>query len=218
MGQYERAIKHYKVLANVDNEPNTYLLIKEDYLKLKDTVSAISAMEEGFRKYPDTLNVVANLVDLYIRTAKIEDGLKTINTALANNPDKGEFYYWKGRLELNTAGDDKITKSLESYNIAITKNPTLYYVYYDIGFIYYLQGQDLFTRAGEEKDIKYREEMIKIGTENYEKSVPNLEKCLELNVNNLEIKKETLDTLKRVYYKLQMTEKYDEASGMLKNL
>jgi len=157
-------------------------------------------------------------VDLYIRTGKIEDGLKTIEGALVNNPEKGEFYYWKGRLQLNTTDDDRITKALDSYNLAITKNPGLYYAYYDIGFIYYLQGQDLFTRAGEEKDIKFREEMMKVGTENYEKSVPNLEKALELNTSNMDIKKETLDTLKRVYYKLQMTEKYDQATEMLKNM
>ncbi len=216
--QIDRAIMHYKVLASVDNQPNTYLLLKEDYLKQKDTLNALSTMEEAFSKYPDTLNVVANLVDLYIRTDKIQEGLTTIETALSHNPEKGEFYYWKGRLQLNTTDEDRITQALASYDMAISKNPELYYAYYDIGFIYFLQGQDLFTRAGEEKDLKFREEMIKVGTENYELAVPNLEKALELNKINKEIRRETLDTLKRVYYKLQMTEKYDEASEMLKNL
>ena len=218
LGQTERAIQHYKELCKVDNEPNSFILIKEDYLKLKDTVNAISIMEEAFVKYPDTLNIIANLVDLYIRVNRIPEGLTTINGAISHNPEKGELYYWKGRLELNTTEDDRITKALASYDLAVAKNPELYYAYYDIGFIYFLQGQDLFTRSGEEKDKAFREEMIKVGTENYEKAVPNLEKALELNTSNKEIKKETLDTLKRVYYKLQMTEKYDQATELLKNL
>ena len=92
----------------------------------------------------------------------------------------------------------------------------MYYAYYDIGFIYFLQGQDLFTRAGDEKDKKYRESMMQIATEDYQKALPKLEKALELNKTNKEITKETLDTLKRVYYKLQMMDKYDEASRKLK--
>lgn len=218
MNQYERSIKHYKELASFDNQPNTFLVLKEDYLKLKDTVNAVITMETALKKFPDTLNVVANLVDLYIRTNRIEDGLKTIDASIAQNPEKGEFYYWKGRLQLNTTADDRITKALESYEMSIVKSPDLYYAYYDIGYIYFLQGQDLFERAGDEKDKKYREEMIVLGTENFNKSLPNLEKALELNSSNREIKKETLDTLKRVYYKLQMTDKYDEASEKLKNI
>jgi tetratricopeptide (TPR) repeat protein len=218
INQTERAIKHYKELASVDHEPNTYLVIKEDYLKLKDTVNAIVTLETAFEKYPDTLNVVANLVDMYIRTNQIDKGLKVIESAIANNPNKGEFYYWKGRLQLNLTDEDRITKALEYYNTAIEKSPELYYAYYDIGYIYFLQGQDLFARAGDEKDMAYREKMIKLGTEDYQKALPNMEKALELNQNNKDIQKETLDTLKRLYYKLQMTEKYDEASRKLKEL
>jgi tetratricopeptide (TPR) repeat protein len=218
LNQTEKAIEHYKELAAVDHQPNTYLQIKEDYLRLKDTLSAITIMEKAFEAYPDTLNVVANLVDLYIRTDKIDEGLKTINAALNSNPDKAEFYYWKGRLQLNTTDEDRITKALESYDKAISKNPNLYYAYYDIGFIYFLQGQDLFTRAGDEKDTKFRQGMIEVATEDYQKALPNLEKALELNTVNKEIRKETLDTLKRVYYKLQMMDKYEEASEKLKNI
>lgn len=218
LNHIEKAIEHYKELAAVDNQPNTYLQIKEDYLKMKDTLSAITTMEKAFEIYPDTLNIVANLVDLYIRTNKITEGLNTIELALKNNPEKGEFYYWKGRLQLNSNDDDRINKALESYDKAISKNPDLYYAYYDIGFIYFLQGQDLFTRAGDEKDKTFRESMIEIATEDYQKALPNLEKSLELNTVNREIKKETLDTLKRVYYKLQMMDKYNDVSEKLKNL
>jgi len=107
---------------------------------------------------------------------------------------------------------------LESYNTAVQKSPDLFYAYYDIGFIYFLQGQDLFARAGEEKDKLLREKMVEVGKENYMKSLPNLEKALELNISNKEIKKETLDTIKRVYYKLEMMDKYEAATEQLRNL
>jgi len=218
LNHIEKAIEHYKELAAIDNQPNTYLQIKEDYLKLQDTISAISTMEKAFKIYPDTLNIVANLVDLYIRTNKISDGLNTIEIAINSNPQKGEFYYWKGRLQLNAIDDERITKALESYNKAISLSPDLYYAYYDIGFIYFLQGQDLFTRAGDEKDLKIRENMVEVATGHFEKALPSLEKSLELNTINIDIRKETLATLKRVYYKLQMMDKYNDVSEKLKNL
>lgn len=218
LNHVEKAIEHYLELASIDNEPNTWLLLKEDYLKLKDTVNAINIMEKAFVKYPDTLNVIANLVDLYIRNNKIAEGLNTIEQALVQNPEKGELYYWKGRLELNSSDSGRIEQALKSYDIAIAKNPNLYYVYYDMGFIFYLQGQDLFTRAGDEKDKKFREQLLVVGTEKYNQALPNLEKALELNKINKEIRKETLDTLKRVYYKLQMMDKYEEASQKLRDL
>jgi hypothetical protein len=37
---------------------------------MDDTTNAILTMEKAFEKYPDTLNVVANLVDIYIKTKK----------------------------------------------------------------------------------------------------------------------------------------------------
>jgi tetratricopeptide (TPR) repeat protein len=214
----EKAIQHYTELSTVDKQPNTFLQLKEDYLRLKDTVNAIGTMERAFVKYPDTLNVVANLVDLYIRANKITEGLVSINKALENSPEKGEFYYWKGRLQLNSTEENRIDLALKSYEMAIEKNPNLYYAYYDVGYIYFLQGQDLFLRAGDEKDKKYRDEMVSLATTDYQKALPNLEKSLELNTVNVEIKKETLDCLKRIYYKLQMTDKYNEASQKLKDL
>ncbi|MFW5645093.1 MAG: tetratricopeptide repeat protein, partial [Bacteroidota bacterium] len=69
LGEYEEAAKHYKKLANMNyGGPSVYLNIRNDYLALEDSTMAIEIMEEAFNKYRDSVNVVANLVDLYINT------------------------------------------------------------------------------------------------------------------------------------------------------
>ena len=200
---YEKSAGFYTQLADLDwGGANIYLNIKNDYLAIEDSLSAIAIMEKGFEKYPDTLNIVANLVDLYVRTNKIEEGLETIDAAIAKSPEKGDLYYWKGRLLLNTDTDDRIDLALEVYKKAVEFNQSLYYVYYDIGFIYFLQGQDIYSQAGMERDTDRRAQINEIATEKYNLSIPMMTKAFELNNENQDIKRETLDVLKRVYYKL----------------
>ncbi len=219
MGDYKTAIKYYKQLADLGfGGPNTYLNIKNDYLSMGDTTQAIQTMEKAFAEYPDTLNIVANLVDLYIRTGKIDQGLKTVDDAISSHPQRAELYYWKGRLLLNSPGEGNIDKAIDAYNKALERDPSLYYVYYDLGLIYFLQGQDIFKQSGEEKDPNRRDQINKIATDKYNDAIPMLEKALNLNTSNTEIKKETLDLLKRIYYKLGMTDKYNDVVNQLNNL
>ncbi len=219
VGDYEKAADYYTKLAEIDfGGPGTYLNVKNDYLAMEDSLRAIEIMEKAFDKYPDTLNVFANLIDLYIRTDNIQKGLTKVNQAIENNPDKGEIYYWKGRLLLNTEDEDRIDQALEVYEKAIERNPALYYVYYDIGFIYFLQGQDIFNQAGQERDAERRKQINEIATEKYEEAIPMMKKCLDLNESNTDIKRETLDILKRIYYKLGMDDAYNEVTNQLNNL
>ncbi len=182
LGEYKTAIKYYKELTDMNfGGPGIYLNIKSDYLSMGDTTQAITTMEKAFSLYPDTLNVVANLVDLYIRTGEIDQGLKTVNEAIEQNPQKGELYYWKGRLLLNSPGEGNIDKAIDAYNKALERNPDLYYVYYDLGLIYFLQGQEIYKQAGDEKNPDKRDQINKIADKKYNDAVPILEKALNLN-------------------------------------
>lgn len=213
------ATTQYEKLAKIGfGGPNTYLLLKEDYLSAEDTAKAIDVLERGFSVYPDSINLVANLIDMYIRNDRIEDGLKKIDESIVANPKKGEFYYWKGRLLLNSEGDDKIDQALEVYKKAVEVDETIYYVYYDIGLIYFLQGQDLFTQAGTEKDKATRDLMNDLATEKYNSAIPMLENALKYNEEFNEIMKESLDTLKRIYYRLQMTDKYEDTDKRINEM
>ncbi|HYW94128.1 MAG TPA: tetratricopeptide repeat protein [Bacteroidales bacterium] len=219
LGEYQTAIKYYKKLADLGfGGPNTYLNIKSDYLSMGDTTQAIKTMENAFAAYPDTLSVIANLVDLYIRTGEIDQGLKTVDNAIGSNPDRAELYYWKGRLLLNSKADSSIEKAIKAYHKSLERDPNLYYVYYDLGLIYFLQGQDIFKQAGMEKDVDKRKQVNDIATKKYEDAIPMLQKALNLNEGNAELKKETLDLLKRIYYKLQMEDKYNDIVNQINNL
>ena len=175
-------------------------------------------MKEGLTVFPDSTNVLANLVDLYIRKNMVREGLETVNKAIEKSPNNGFYHYWKGRLLIKTDDENRIEQALEAYQRAIDNDPKLSYAYFDKGFIYFLLGQEFYNRAGEEKDIKNRDLLNKEGHSNYEKAIPLLEKAAELSITDKNIVIESLETLKRVYYKLQMMDEYNSVSEKLKSV
>ena len=217
INDFKTSARQYEELIRLNfGGPNTFIVLKEDYLMLKDTLNAISAIEKGFDNYPDSATIVANLIDLYLKVDMAEKGLEKIEKSINQNPQKAEYYYWKGRLLLNTDEESRVEDALEAYKKAIEVNPTLYYVYYDVGLIYFLHGQELFNSAAAEKDIKFRDVLTKAAIEKYESSYPMLEKSNSFNESNPSVLRESLDTLKRIYYRLQMMDKYAEVDKKLR--
>ena len=212
---YKKAIVYYQQLADADfGGPNTYLQIKMDYLSIGDTLKALEALIEGYAKYPDTINVIANVADIYIQLKQFDEGIEFMETAIENNPNLAEVYYWNGRLLINKEEVEFIDKAIESYKKASELDPTIYYVWYDMGYIYYLQGADFYERSNTEEHDATRDKLIELGKEKYMESIPILEKAYELNDANTTVKFETLDLLQRIYYKEQMMDEYERVKAI----
>ena len=216
---YKKAIGYYKQLAAVDyGGPNTYLQIKSDYMSMGDTLGALEILKEAYEKYPDTVNVIANIADTYIRLKKIDEGIAFMESAIEQHPTIPESYYWLGRMYINKEEVEYIDKAIDAYNKAAELDPSIYYVWYDLGYIYYLQGMDFFDRSNEEKNEATRDRLIELGKEKYQAAIPILEKAYSLNEDNRDVKYETLDLLQRIYYKEEMTDQYERVRDLKANM
>jgi len=212
---YLKAIEYYKQLAAVDfGGPNTYLQIKMDYMALGDTLKALDILKEAYEKYPDTVNIIANIADTYIQLKKYDEGIEYMATVIENNPNIPECYYWNGRLLINKEDVEYIDKAIESYKKSAELDPSIYYVWYDVGYIYYLQGADFYDRSNTEEHDGTRDRLIELGKEKYMEAIPVLEKAYELNEENSTVKFETLDLLQRIYYKEQMMDEYERVKEL----
>ena len=212
---YLKSIEYYKQLAAIGfGGPNTYLQIKMDYLSLGDTLAALEILQEGYARYPDTVNIIANLADTYIQLKQIDEGLEFMNSVIEKNPNIPESHYWKGRMLINKEEVEAVDEAIETYKKAGELGPDIYYIWYDLGYIYYLQGADFFERSNEETEEGMRNRLIEAGNEKYQASIPVLEKAYELNEENREVKYETLDLLQRIYYKLEMNEQYERVRDL----
>ena len=216
---FKKSIEYYKQLAAVDfGGANTYLQIKMDYMSIGDTISALEVMKEAYAKYPDTVNVIANIADTYIQLKQIDEGIVFMESAIEANPNIPESYYWMGRLLINKDEVESIDKAIEAYSKAGELDPSIYYVWYDMGYIYYLQGADFFDRSNEETDDAVRAKLIELAKEKYQAAIPILEKAYEMNVDNEAVKYETLDLLQRIYYKEEMTDQYERVKELKNNM
>ncbi|MCK4749210.1 MAG: tetratricopeptide repeat protein [Bacteroidales bacterium] len=216
---YKKAIKYYEQLAEADyGGPNTYLQIKMDYMTIGDTLKALDVLKEAYAKYPDTINVIANIADTYVLMKQFDEGIEFMGTVIEANPDIPEAYYWNGRLLINKEEVEFIDKAIESYEKAGELDPSIYYVWYDLGYIYYLQGADFYDRSNTEEHEPTRDQLLELGKEKYTEAIPALEKAYELNEENATVKFETLDLLQRIYYKEQMMDQYDRVKELKANM
>lgn len=212
---FRKSIGYYKQLAAVDfGGPNTYLQIKMDYEHIGDTLAALDILKEAYSKYPDTVNVIANLANTYIELKQIDEGLEFMESVIEKNPNIPESYYWKGRLLINKEDVEAVDEAIETYKKAAEIGPDIFYIWYDLGYIYYLQGADFFERSNEETEEAMRTALIEAGNEKYQTAIPILEKAYELNEENREVKYETLDLLQRIYYKQEMNEQYERVKDL----
>ncbi len=216
---YRKAIGYYQELADVGfGGPNTYLQMKMDYMAVGDTAKALETMLEAYEKYPDTVNVVANVADTYIQMGKFDEGIEFMEKVIENNPEMAEAYYWQGRMLINKEEVEFIERAIESYEKSAELDPTIYYVWYDLGYIYYLQGADFYERANTEEHEATREKLLELGEEKYQEAIPVLEKAYQLNADNRAVKYETLDLLQRIYYKEQMMDQYERVKTLKENM
>ncbi|MCK5138091.1 MAG: tetratricopeptide repeat protein [Bacteroidales bacterium] len=214
-----KAIDYYKQLTEIDfGGPNTYLQIKMDYMELGDTLSALEILKEAYEKYPDTVNIIANVADTYVQLKQFDEGIEFMAGVIENNPDIPEAHYWNGRLLINKEEVDFIDKAIESYKKAGELDPSIYYIWYDMGYIYYLQGADFYNRSNTEEHVPTREKLMELGKEKYTEAIPVLEKAYELNEENSTVKFETLDLLQRIYYKEQMMDQYERVKELKENM
>ncbi len=216
---YKKAIKYYEELAKVNfGGPNTYLQIKMDYFAIGDTLAGLEVLKDGFVKYPDSLNLIANIADAYILLKQYDEGIEFMDMAIENNPNIAETYYWRGRLLINKEEVEFIDMAIESYQKAGELNPDIYYIWYDMGYIYYLQGADFYDRSNTEEHEPTRDQLLILGKEKYAEAIPALEKAYTLNEENPSVKYETLDILQRIYYKEQMMDQYERVKELKNSL
>ena len=216
---YRKAIDYYQQLADANfGGPNTYLQIKMDQMAVGDTLAAMETLKEAYDKWPDTVSIIANIADTYIQIKEIDKGIEFMEGVIERNPNIPEAYYWHGRLLINKEDPEYIEEAIQSYKEAGERNPNLYYVWYDLGYIYYLQGADFYERANVEEEEVTRQKLNELGQEKYEQAIPVLEKAYELNDANPTVKFETLDILQRIYYKEQMMDEYERVKSLKESM
>lgn len=210
--KYDKAIKFYSEAVKYNyNEGRSYQLLSQAYQMNKDTAGAMTVLQEGFKKYPTDNGILVQMINIYLVTNKVDEAMKYLEMAIKQDPNNASFYFALGTLY------DKIQNeadAIKSYEKAIEIQTDFFDAYYNLGALYYNKGVKQIEVANSipaNENARYEAELKKADVW-FEKSLPLMEKCNEIKPDDVY----ALESLKNLYYRLKMIEKYNAVLEKLK--
>ena len=202
--QYDKAIEYYKQAAKYKyNGAKIYSLIANSYFQKKDTAGALVVLNGALKEYPNEVTVLNEVINVYLNSNKINDAMKYLDIAMAQDPKNATYYFVQGTLYDKL---DKPEDAIKSYQKAIEFKVDYFDAYYNLGAVYYNKGVkqvDVSNAVPSNQPDKYEIEKDKADVE-FKKAIPYMEKAHELNPTD----KFAIGSLKTLYYRLKMLDKY----------
>lgn len=212
--KYEKAIEYYKEAAKYNyNGSRTYELIAASYTALKDTANSLVALQDGFKKYPESSQILVQMINIYMNANKTSEAMEYLDLAIKQDPENPTFYFAKGALNDKLGNTDK---AIEAYAKALELKEDYFDAYYNLGAIYYNKGVkqlDVANAVPTNQADKYEIEKNK-ADEEFKKAIPYMEKASEVNPEDTY----SLESLKQLYYRLKMMDKFDEVNKKIEDL
>lgn len=211
---WPKALEYFKKSALYDyNGAPSYRFAYDASQAMGDTLSSLVLLKEGFEKYPDDEILIVELINFYIKEGKPEDAINYLDIAIEQNPENVSYYTAKGST-LERLGQEE--KAVAVYKQAIELDKTVFTPYYNLGVIYFNRGVNVMNEATQlpPSANKEYEEKFEEGKVHLRDALPYFEKAYELNQEEVAI----LESLRLIYYRLQMTEKYDEINELIQNI
>ena len=174
------------------------------YMELKDTVSAILAVEKAIQMMPEEDNFILMLVDLYIAQNNEAKAMEYLDMVINNSPDVARYYLLKGDILSIMLG--KYEESFPYYETALQLENEVALNQFQYGVALYNYGAKIYNDAAslDYNSAEYKAEEAKT-YDYYRKALPCFEKALKLDPTNEQYKR----YLGNVYYNLRMNAELD---------
>jgi tetratricopeptide (TPR) repeat protein len=176
-----------------------------------DTVKAESILVDLRNKYANDKDVTLNLIDLYIKAGKNEEALENLAIARTNDPDNYSLHFAEGIIYLN---EDRFDEAIERLSKSVELKSDFYDSQYGLGASYINKASDMFAKANDIMDVNEYNKAIDNAMSVFSKALPYMEKANELKPDDVF----ALRSLRELYYRLKMTEKYDAVKAKLDTL
>ena len=211
-GLHQESIKYYE-LARKYNYPKAdlYANLKKEYFAIGDTAAGVKILDEGFKKFPSDQSVLVELIRYYLQSGKSKEAMDYLKLAQQGDSTNVSFVFAEGTLYDKTEEKDK---AIETYKKCIRMDSTFFNAYYNLGVLYYNAAAKMYDAANAIADNKEYEKAKKAADEELALSIPYMEKAHELDPKDIN----SLQTLKTIYYRLQMMDKFNEVKEKLDSL
>jgi len=211
---WDKSIEYFTKAAQNDyNGPSSYNFVYQSYQAKGDTLGSLNILKEGYSKYPNDESLLVEIINFYISKNRSDEAVKYIDLAIATKPNNATLYTAKGAM-MEKLG--KVEDAIELYKKSIAIDSTQFTPYYNLSVIFYNRGVEVVNTANQlptNETAKYDAAMEK-AKEHFRLSLPYIEKAYSIEPTEMAI----LESLKTVYYRLQMTDKYIDINKKIQSL
>jgi len=204
--QPEIAAKYLQKCVDVDfADPRVYMFYNRSAKQLGDTVRALEILKIGRERFPNELSLLLETAQVYLEKGETDKLQTILHTAVEQDPTNSNLFFLLGK----TYDDSEDFVNAEKYYLKASEvNPEFFEAYYNIGAIYVNKAAELQSAANDLPLDKMKEYdlLIADADSNLTKSLPYLEKSLELNPDDIF----TINALKEAYARLKMNDKLEE--------
>ncbi len=213
-GVFDEAIRYYTKALEYNYEgEKTYEMLALSYLEKSDTIAALDMMMKGVKEYPGNSDFLLRITDIYSAMNKLPEAMKFIDLAINEKPADALLYSFRGTLAERMQDVDA---AILSYQKAMELKPDYFDAVFNLGVVHFNQGVkqlDMAIALPASETEKYEEEKAKADVE-FRKALPYLEKAHQLDGKQALC----LESLKNLYYRFGMNEKYAEVLEQLKDI
>ncbi len=208
-GKHPEAIKYFEKCAEMQYLGITpYYQISQSYLETGDTLKAEELLKSLPDKFPGDKNINLQLIDLYIKAGNNDEALKYIGIAKADDPENYSLHFAEGIIYLNQLKYDEAIAALVK---SVELKSDLYDSQYGLGAAYINKASDMFVKANDIMDVNKYNAAIEEAMKVFGQALPYMEKALELKPDDIY----AMRSLKELYYRLKMTDKYNAIKAKL---
>ena len=218
-GDYKESNRLFEeAAANKFEDPFLYVFSKQSYFESGDTASGVKVITEGYNKYPDNQSIMIEIINYYLISNQGEEALKLLAKAKASDPENVSYPFAEGTLYDKMGRFEEAEKA---YMTCIEMKPDFLDASYNLGVIYYNKAVKIYEEASK---ITSNDEYEKAKTEGDNmllKAVPYMEKVVATeakDAESLKTRKYALESLKTIFYRLKMDDKYKEVVSKLNEI
>ena len=209
---YPEAITHFRTCTTSGTEDTKpYIFMSDSYLRMKDTVNAEAVLMEGYKAYPDTLDIILQATQFYLDANDSEKAFQFVHKAMEMDPENYVLYLVEGSLNMKL---EDYPKAIESLKVSLTKNPTQFESNYNIGLCYVSIANEMLNEANLIADNREYEKAKEKAFEEMKKAIPFFLDAEKANPSSVA----TLEFLREIYLKLKMMPEFEAYKAKVENL
>lgn len=226
--QLEEAVSDSKRAIKLDStKSNYYITLVDVYFSQNNTRLSKEFLEMTAKKFPENIEALLKLAELYFLVKRYQEGIEFVNKALKLNENLAKAYYIKGSIYRESGDTSRAISSLET---AVEQDNKYLDAFYDLGIIYAARKNPIalqyynnvlqvdpnnenanYARAKLLQDLGKPDESIK----GYETILTNNKNCYNCYYNigaiYLEIKKDPKKALEQFTRAIEINPNYVEA-------